>query len=352
MALLFCLLTTTVFAANVVRYVNTASSGGNGTTNETSGANAAYATLAACEDAEDGVAYSAGETCTINCSGATADTTPVNFSGWDADVSIIVNGDNTTGKWNTGAYRIEITQNNDFPCITNTINNIQFVNLQCKMIASGNYGNMYLVSNTPAGAHTVLFSKCIFWANDSSTWTNSQGITLNWAGGTGTVTIKDCEIYRTGGAAAGSAIYINQYGTANIYNCTITGNWNYGINRADGTVVAKNCYSATTSGSSYNGTITQTTCASSDTTASGTALDSIAYSTDNFTNVTAGSEDLHLTAASALKDVGTDLGTDTDIDGQDRDTNTPWDIGADEYVATGSSTPATRRNSILFIGSQ
>ena len=48
-----------------------------------------------------------------------------------------------------------------------------------------------------------------------------------------------------------------------------------------------------------------------------------------FTNVTAGSEDLHLKAGAAAIDVGTDLSATftTDIDGTTR--SVPWDIGAD-----------------------
>jgi hypothetical protein len=84
-----------------------------------------------------------------------------------------------------------------------------------------------------------------------------------------------------------------------------------------------------------------TTCASSDTTGS-TGLQNIAYDTTNFTNVTAGSEDLHIPTGSALKDVGTDTSGDaapmnftTDIDGETR--SGTWDVGADELVTGGAT---------------
>ena len=63
--------------------------------------------------------------------------------------------------------------------------------------------------------------------------------------------------------------------------------------------------------------------------------DPVAYSTANFTNVTSGSENLHLAAGSALIDAGTDLSITftTDIDGETRQTGVNlWDIGADEYI--------------------
>ncbi|MCD4781715.1 MAG: hypothetical protein K8S27_14395, partial [Candidatus Omnitrophica bacterium] len=78
-------------------------------------------------------------------------------------------------------------------------------------------------------------------------------------------------------------------------------------------------------GSDYN--------ASSDATAPGTTVyTSVAANTTNFTNVTAGFEDLHLSVTSALLDKGTNLGAgmNVDIDGSTR-TGT-WDIGADELT--------------------
>ena len=56
-----------------------------------------------------------------------------------------------------------------------------------------------------------------------------------------------------------------------------------------------------------------------------------------FVSTTSGSEDLHITADSVCVDAGTDLGTtggtQTDINGRDRDSNgDTWDIGAHEFV--------------------
>jgi hypothetical protein len=126
----------------------------------------------------------------------------------------------------------------------------------------------------------------------------------------------------------------------NIYNCTIINTAAYpALWRQSETWTAKNCYAASNGGAAYSGTITKTTCASSDATGSA-GLQNIVLNTTNFTNVTAGSEDFHLPAGSALIDVGTDTSGDAaplnftdDIDGVTR-TGT-WDIGADEYVAAG-----------------
>jgi hypothetical protein len=128
---------------------------------------------------------------------------------------------------------------------------------------------------------------------------------------------------------------------AYVYNCIVQGGES-AIYREVGTLIVKNCYAATTgSGGCYKGTMTKTTCASSDTTGS-TGLQNIAYSTDNFVNVTSGYEDLHLSGTgSALYHTGTDTSGDaapmnftTDIDGDNYyDTGGVRSIGADEIPA-------------------
>jgi hypothetical protein len=110
-------------------------------------------------------------------------------------------------------------------------------------------------------------------------------------------------------------------------------------------LVAKNSYVANSySGRNYFGTIALTTCASSDATGD---IDNIAYSTDNFTNVTAGSEDFSLPEGSALIDVGTTISESAPLDYSDDYDGTArgatWDVGAFEYSA-GGCTPATMPN--------
>jgi len=68
-----------------------------------------------------------------------------------------------------------------------------------------------------------------------------------------------------------------------------------------------------------------------------------APTTADFVSVTGGSENLHLDSGAVEIDVADDLGSpyDYDIDGDFRDTYTPWDMGADEYVAVAAG--RTRR---------
>ena len=77
--------------ATVQRYVNTASSGGDGTTNGTSGSTAAYASLSAWEAAEGAVA-TATDDHIVDCCGTAADTTAVTIDFATTPASILIRG--------------------------------------------------------------------------------------------------------------------------------------------------------------------------------------------------------------------------------------------------------------------
>lgn len=122
-----------------------------------------------------------------------------------------------------------------------------------------------------------------------------------------------------------------------VYNCVLKGGTGAGLEKlGNGTTQATNCYAASDSTSAYlqsTGTLTRTTCASDDATGSA-GLQSITYSTANFTNVTAGTENFQLVTGSSLIRSGTDLSADaalpfsTDMYGDTR--TAPWDVGVDQ----------------------
>jgi hypothetical protein len=157
----------------------------------------------------------------------------------------------------------------------------------------------------------------------------------NLSVGGGTVTLRNSVCYE----ATGEGVYAAwDWGapTVTLENVTVAKPGTTGIRRDGGTFTATNCYAQQGSGAAYNGSITKTTCASSD--SSGSAgLQNIAASTATFVSVSAGSEDYHLAAGSALIGAATDLSGSftTDIDG---DARSSWDIGADEYLAAGGGT--------------
>lgn len=305
--------------AAIVRYVNTASTaGGNGTTNDTTGANRAYPTLASWNTAEATNLVTPNDTHTVYCTGG-ADTAYVLMNGWTVSATNYVvihvlqadrhNGTAGTGYRLTHSSGIDVYQN--------------YVRIE------GLATRKLLIGSSSGASSDMRVDGCLV--------EGTTGVGLSWDGGIGT--LKNTIIQNTTGN--GLFIQNNQSPpTLVMANCTIGGCGAPGVNRASGTATAKSCYAGGNTTSDWTGTITRTKCGSSDTT--GTAgLTNIAYSTANFTNVTAGSQNLHIVAGSALIDAGDGPSADadittTDIDGHTR-SGTVADLGADEIPVVTAS---------------
>ena len=100
--------------ADFTRYVNTASSGGDGTTNNTSGATAAYASIKDAADAA--ITVASGDTYTILCTGgedlltAVADFTQWTMNGTGYQLTIEPNtGQGHNNKFDSSKYHIKST---------------------------------------------------------------------------------------------------------------------------------------------------------------------------------------------------------------------------------------------------
>jgi hypothetical protein len=137
-----------------------------------------------------------------------------------------------------------------------------------------------------------------------------------------------------------------------ILNTTIYNTGDQGIRFVDTTNngVIKNTLVIDSGGSDFAvGNATTVTNGSSDTTGSAGLQNLTAANL--FTNITGGSEDLHLKTGATAIDAGTDLGTTPtnvqyDIDNRDRDAQgDTWDVGADEFVS--GAAPTTRR--VIFV---
>lgn len=141
---------------------------------------------------------------------------------------------------------------------------------------------------------------------------------------------------------AGGAVYFD--------SCTAGGAARYGFFAYSGkaTPYYKNCYSGGTSTQDFlNHTSAGsfTYCYSEDSSATtycsdGSCSGSIAYSTANFTSVTASSEDLSLVVGSALRNNGSAAGGSWPRNYTDdifEVTRSAWDIGAYEYPAAAAS---------------
>ena len=109
---LFLFLCGPVFGAEVVRYVDTGSAGGDGTTTALTGANAAYASLATWNTGEATNLVTAEDTHVVNCAASTGvNDTPLTESGWTSSATYFprIQGTDFTGVWADSAYIIEGT---------------------------------------------------------------------------------------------------------------------------------------------------------------------------------------------------------------------------------------------------
>ena len=298
------------------------------------------------------------DTCYIIHCLAGADTTIVTVAGWNCNatrtLTIQATGTNRhTGLRATG-YRIVVNTGYVSPIIVNNT----YVILDGLAFCNSN-ANGYSGCNVTA-AHVTL-TNCFVYDCPYGGFIGSAAAT--------SMTCADCIAVNCAGSQGG----FYDYGTGAYYsNCTAF-KCKYGFYKQDYTDVhCYNCYAGGSTTSDFNqssthNTLTLSYCMSSDNTATTVATGwstsnctaSVAYSTANFKNVTAGSEDCHLVAGSALiNSSGSNVldaqtywpttcetgGSGIDFEGDLR--GTYWDIGADEYVApaaTGAPASAYRR---------
>ena len=310
----------------VTRYVNTAStSGGDGTTNNTTGATRAYHTLLAAEAGEQG---DAGDDVNIICDG-TEDASEVVFltANWTTSttnfVLVSVNtGSVHAGTFDTGKYYKELNRTYASG-IRSTMPHLKIDGLQIKTAyASSNCINLA----TFAGR----VSNCLAHGDDSSSGQN--GISWGASSGTGTIIINDNVVWDFVQYGLRKSGYLTSC-THGIFNNTAN-NCGYGINLSSGLNSNTEAYnnilvgSATTDWVSSD-TITNTdNNITSDTSSPDTAHQSI---TVDF----AGAGD-HQTDDTDVVGNGTNLSTGflfdftTDCIGEDRGSS--WDIGAFQNV--------------------
>jgi len=279
---------------------------------------------------------SAIATAKIDGAWTSADTTAVTISGWTTTSTNYIRIYTATaarhnGKWDTSKYRIVTSNGNTFTIqVVEDYVRITGLQISNATVESGGKG----IEATPdTQTSYVLFDSLIVKGYPSRIQTSTWGNGILVSGGT--AEIRNCVVY-------GFDLGIKaRWGSTNpvitIYNCTLVKN-NYGLYVESGSVTTKNTYAGGNTTSDFYGA-THTTSASSDATSRPGVTPNIPYSTANFTNVTAETEDLHLVAGSVLIDIGTDLSASftTDIDGQTR--SGTWDIGADEFVNTAPNAP-------------
>ena len=349
--------------AVITRYVDAGSSGGDGTSQNTSGTDAAYASLQAALVGESTDLVTAGDSLVIICGGSDADsvavannaigTIPGMTTSATNDITIQAD-DNHNGVWDDTIYRLD---NDGYraPFSFDTNLHVTIVGLQINQSknASGGAGaNIIRVRGSGDGSGTL--DRCLLRHNGSNVdgTGHCHGIRTANNSGDFVLNVRNCIIYdpprdgfqmRMVNTSGGGALHA--------LNCTVINAGRHGFNVAarsssGGVGSLRNCI-AQDCGSNYSGAVdfgggtpsgtwTQTNNLSKDATATNTDTDSGATSIINTTLTfrDAAADDYHLAATdTAAIDAGVDLsGTFThDIDGVAR-TGT-FDIGADQFVA-------------------
>lgn len=236
------------------------------------------------------------------------------------------------GVWDDTKYKI--TSNNTVLYLTAksiVIDGLQIFNTN----TTSNY--RYGIRLEPNGANSnITIKNCIIRGSASNGPAYNKGIFENNSYGTMTLNIINNIIYDFSGPfAAGIETAGNgSPKTANVFNNTVAG-CTVGIRNIKGTVTAKNNLLSGNNGAA-------TGIFASGTNYNATNLKSMGYT------VTAGgntndrisqifsfraTRDFHLTAAdTGAKDRGIDLGVAVATDNEGEVRNTPWDIGADEFI--------------------
>lgn len=283
-----------------------------------------------------------------------ADTTQVVINGWTTDATRylrIYTPDDTNLEANTSQrhngtrssskYRLEVSVNWDASLYIRN-DYVRIEGLQIKQTSSFGNGAVTVYPTDNNAATDVRISDTI--AYDSA---GGYGFGLL----TGKVTIMNS-------IAVGNAVqgfYVTASGSStdfHFYNTVSAKNGTYGYyTEGYRTINCSNCYAGgnTTAdfGKDANGTVNLTTSYSADGSLSSTTAP---YTTATFTSVTAGSENVHITASSLLRNKGTNLSGDSywlhpdgsrDIDGDYR--GSIWSVGVDQipiqiYYSVGQNT--------------
>ncbi len=271
-------------------------------------------------------------TCTCLASSGTADTTIIGINGWTTGAANYVlveaaSGDEAVASgWDAARYRLEITDSFGIQIADDYVR-LKGLQIYIKYVAAN---NKYCVQYVSIGvANDLRIEKCRLRGFGSQ---NYGGIYT--ADADAKVTVWNTIIHD----ASTYGIYFDG-STLDVYNSVVYGdNSQMGINRVAGTVTVINTAVLNTT-NDFNGTMTIDHCASDDNDGTNNVAESGGGAAwpDDF--VDAANGDFTLKSGSGLvgggiDDPGSGLYSD-DINGDAR--TSPWDVGADEYIAAGPS---------------
>ena len=342
--LIIFLIATVANAVTVTRYVNTASAGGNGTTNATVGVNAAYVSLAAWQAAEVTDLVAAGNTHKVIVSGITVDANPVVVDGWTTDAThyVLITCDSSIanschhGALSTTHYALQVssawatalTINDDFV----RINGFQIV----KQSTSAIVRSAIRVYSITSGGDTRISNMVI--RGDLAGAGVGRGVWLKNPAAKAYLWNNIIYNFSSVGSSgimvdAASAAALNYIYNNTVVNCAIGYSGTLGTERYKNNVA----YSCT---DGWFGIADALSTYNASSLPAGDALGSspIDSAVVNFRGVS----DYHLKSSSTdVIDKGIDLTADpnwvgattNDIDAEARGGAGTWDVGADEYTA-------------------
>jgi len=322
--------------ALITRFINTAAAaGGDGTTNNTSGATRAYSTLDEAQVAEAVNLTTAGDTIEFVCTG-TADTSrPIFSTGWVTsatdNITIKPNSSDaiTTGIFDTAKYHLSSTVSYQHPIrITGTARHVDIDGIQSQVTSGGGI----CASLAPNTGATITLQNCILKGNNSSSGQEGG----NFGANTSTFNIINNVVYELLGNGLRNQTYMSS-GKLVIYNNTVD-NCGTGLNVSSGTGSGSRAYNNlltnNTTDYSVHASLSDT---DNNVTSDATGPDT-GHTSKTITYTDAANDD-YSTNDADIVGLGTDLTSDsdfpfsTDIIAEARGTS--WDIGAFQEPAAG-----------------
>jgi hypothetical protein len=328
------------------RFINTASTAsGDGTTNNTTGANRAYASMSEAEAARQADLVTATNQENWYCCGTAADATAVTIDGWtmnatyylhvigntgSADPTYPTTAGRHQGRKSTNYYRISLSTN--APALYLYESYTRVTGIQVLNTSTGGSASAVQLPDLSVGG--IQLDSVI-----AESAAGSLGAIVQYTPGAGVA-----DNYATNCVALGAGnqgIYLRSPDATQptrTRNCTVYGAFSNGFQSRGSWCHANNCASvgATTAFLETDAYSVATYNAYDQGADPGTNGVNISAYTDAQLFVDAANGDCHLAAGSPLINVGVDLSANftTDIDNQTRPTGAgTWDIGADEVVA-------------------
>ena len=351
------------------RYVNTASTaGGDGTTNATSGANRAYATLGAAVSAEAANLVSADVYLQILCCGTTAQSFDGDFTGYTTDatryVEIIGNTGDAAGAhagiFSSSYFRLSYTKDTGFTprSFSGGRLDLRLTNLQMENTGGTGERRNGINLTSYSGNGELYIKNCLIRYNPSGSPTTSDNHGFRANASTGAIKIFIINTVIYGFREAGLFWDPKNSGEQLVlYNNTFAGNNLDGTdgvdvymdvtNTAGEILIMKNNILSKISISGTPATFTHSNNGTTDTSSPDNTYDSQTYT---FVNTTLATADYHLQSSdTGAKAKGADLSADgtyafSDDCGRATRSGT-WDQGA-FYLAAAAAAP----KNLLMLG--